>query len=125
VDGSGNDRPHLLDPSVLGRTIGHPDTSAALLPRSAFAFIRPTELRGNLGHNVFRKAGISNVNASLSRTWRIGPERSLMFRAESINFLNTPQFDLPGRELTAPNFAVITNTLNDGRTFRFLLRFGF
>ncbi len=125
VDGSGNDRPHLLDPGILGRTIGHPDTSAALLPRSAFSYIRPTDRRGNLGHNIFRKGGISNVNASLSRTWRIRSEKSLNFRAESINFLNTPQFDLPGRELTSPSFGVITNTLNDGRTFRFLLRFGF
>ncbi len=125
VDGSGNDRPNVLDPSVLGRTIGRPETSAQLLPRSAFSFIRPAELRGNLGHNVFRKAGISNVNAALSRTWRISSERSLLFRAESINFFNTPQFDLPGRELTSPSFGVITNTLNDGRTFRFLLRFAF
>jgi hypothetical protein len=125
VDGSGNDRPNLLDPSILGRTIGHPDSSARLLPRSAFGFIRPTDRRGNLGYNVFRKGGIANVNASLSRTWRIRSEKSLTFRAESINFLNTPQFDLPGRELTSPSFGAITNTLNDGRTFRFLLRFSF
>ena len=32
VDGNGGDRPNLLDPSILGRTIGNPDTSAKLLP---------------------------------------------------------------------------------------------
>ncbi len=125
VDGSGNDRPHLLDPGILGRTIGHPDSSRLLLPRSAFAFLQPTDPRGNLGHHVFRKAGIGNVNASLGRTWRLGSEKSLTLRAESINFLNTPQFDAPTRELASPSFGQITNTLNEGRTFRFLLRLGF
>lgn len=125
VDGSGNDRPNLVDPRILGRTIGDPDTSRQLLPRSAFTYINPTDLRGNLGHNNFRRGGIHNVNAALSRTWPIGSERTLTFRAESINFFNTPQFDVPSHDLTAPSFGQITNTLNDGRTFRFLLRFAF
>ncbi len=120
VDGSAGDRPNLLDPSILGREIGNPD---AVLPRSAFSFIGPTDSRGNLGRNVFRKGGIRNLNASLSKTWKIGGERSLTFRAESVNFLNTPQFAEPGKELTAPSFGQITNTLNEGRTFQFLIQF--
>ena len=43
----------------------------------------------------------------------------------SINFFNAPQFAEPGRTLAAADFGQITNTLNDGRTFRFLLRFAF
>ena len=125
VDGSQGDRPNLVDPAVLGRTLGNPDTSALLLPRSAFAFIRPTDERGNLGHNVFRKGGIRNVNAALSREWKLGAEKAVTLRAESINLLNTPQFAEPGKELTSPSFGQITNTLNDGRTFRFLLRLSF
>ena len=125
VDGSQGDRPNVLDQSVLGRTIGNPDTSRILLPKAAFQFIQPSDLRGNLGHNVFRKGGIANVNAALARTWKLGPERSLTVRGESINFFNTPQFAQPGSELTSPNFGLITNTLNDGRTFRFLLRVAF
>ena len=35
VDGSNGDRPNLLDPRVLGQTFGDPNTSSALLPRSA------------------------------------------------------------------------------------------
>ncbi len=121
VDGNGSDRPHLLDPAILGRTIGHPDSSRRLLPRAAFDFLRPTEERGNLGRNVFRKGGIHNVNAALSRTWTVRREKRLTVRAESVNFLNTPQFAEPGFEVANPNFGQITNTLNDGRTFRFLL----
>jgi len=125
VDGSRGDRPMLLDPSVLGRTIGDPDTSAGLLPRSAFRFINaPDELAGNLGRNTFRKGKIANVNASLARTWTAPADWTVELRLESINLFNTPQFAEPGRNLTAPNFGQINNTLNDGRTFRAQLRFG-
>ena len=47
------------------------------------------------------------------------------FRAESINLLNTPQFADPVTDLTSPSFGQITNTLNEGRTFQFQLRFRF
>ncbi len=125
VDANGGDRPNLVDPSVLGRTVSHPDTSRQLLPRSAFAFIRPTDRAGNLGRNVFRKGGIRNVNGALSKNWSLSAEKQLMFRAESINLFNTPQFAEPGRDLVNPNFGQITNTLNDGRTLQFLLQFSF
>ncbi len=125
VDGDQGDRPNILDPSILGRTIGHPDSSRALLPRSAFGYIQPTEARGNIGNNTFRKAGIANVNASLARTWSAGGDRKLLFRVEAVNLANTPQFAEPWRELSSPNFAFITNTLNDGRALRFHLRFQF
>ena len=124
VDGNGNDRPNLLDPSILGRTIANPDTSTKLLPRSAFATIKPTESRGNLGRGVFRKGPIHNVNASLSRSWSFQHDMKISFRAESINLFNTPQFAEPGFELGNQNFGQITNTLNDGRTFRFGLQVG-
>ncbi|HEX4946778.1 MAG TPA: hypothetical protein VFZ34_08950 [Blastocatellia bacterium] len=122
ADGSSNDRPNLLDPGILGRTIGHPDTSRQLLPRSAFAFLSTGQVRGNLGRHVFRKGPIRNVNASLSRAWSFAHDLRLTFRAESINFFNTPQFAEPGTQILDPNFGAITNTLNDGRTFRFTLQ---
>lgn len=125
VDGASSDRPNVIDPSVLGRTIGHPDMSTQLLPRSAFSFIEPTEDRGSLGRNTFRKDGISNVNAALSRRWPLNSDMALNFSAESVNLFNTPQFAEPGREVAAANFGAITNTLNDGRTFRFLVGFSF
>ncbi len=125
VDGEFGDRPHILDPSILGRSIDHPDTAPLRLPRSAFAFMQPDELRGNLARNAFRKDGIRNVNFSVSRSWKIAGEKTVTFRAESINFLNTAQFAQPGGELSGANFGEITNTLNDGRSFRFMLRLSF
>ena len=125
VDGNSGDRVHIVDPSILGRTIDNPDTSVAGLPASAFAFMSVGELRGNIGRNTFRKDGVNNVNTSLSRTWRVSAEKAFTFRAESINFFNSPQFASPGSTLSSPNFGRITNTLNEGRTFRFFLRFAF
>ena len=124
IDGRLGDRPMLLDPTVLGRVVGSPDTSETLLPRSAFRFIdAPAEQAGSLGRNTFRKGKIANVNASLSRRFAIGPEWTMELRAESINFFNTPQFAEPGKYLATLNFSQINNTLNDGRTFRFQIKF--
>ena len=125
VDGVAGDRPNILDPAILGRAIANPDTSRLLLPRSAFAYIAPTEQRGNLGMNTFRRGGIRNLNASLERRFAIASDWSVAFRAESINLLNTPQFAEPVSDLSNPAFGLITNTLNDGRTFKFTLRVEF
>jgi len=119
VDGTNGDRANLVDPTILGRTIGNPDTSRALLPRSAFSLIQPTDARGNLGFNTFRRGGIRNMNAALARSWPLRRDASLTLRAESINFLNTPQFAAPSADLSSPAFGKITNTLNDGRSFQF------
>ena len=125
VDGVAGDRPRLLDPSVLGRTIDHPDTSRQLLPRTAFGFLRPGDLQGDIGRNVVRKDGIQNVNFAVARSWKIAGENALMFRAEAINLFNTPQFAFPGNDLSGGNFGQITNTLNDGRTFNLTMRLSF
>ncbi len=125
VDGDQGDRPDVVDPSVLGRVIGHPDTSRALLPATAFSYIKPTSSRGNLGSNTFRKAGIANVNLSLQRAFALHGDWRLHLRAEAVNAFNTPQFAEPWRELSSPSFGFITNTLNDGRAFRFQLKLAF
>jgi TonB-dependent receptor-like protein len=125
VDGTSGDRPNLVDPGVLGATVGHPDTSRESLPRSAFAFIEPTDTRGNLGWNTFRKGGIANINASVWRTFPLERDRELVFRAQSVNLTNTAQFAEPGNRLTNPDFGYITNTLNDGRAFQFSLQLRF
>jgi len=120
VDGGPSDRPNLLDPSILGRTVDDPNASASILRADRFAFIRPGEHRGNLGRNTFRKDGIANLNAALGKQWRWngGREWTLLVRAEAYNLANHPQFDEPQRNLSSPSFGRITNTLNDGRVFQ-------
>jgi hypothetical protein len=126
LDGAFGDRINVVDTSVLGRIVGNPDTSLARLPRSAFAFMdAPRQLAGNIGRNTFRKGKIANVNASVQRTFAVRGDLSATLRGESINLFNTPQFADPGTQLGSPNFGQITNTLNDGRAFRFTLRLSF
>ena len=62
---------------------------------------------------------------SLARRFVLKGDTSVEFRIESLNFLNHAQFQEPGRNLRDVNFGQITNTLNDGRTFRFTLRVAF
>jgi hypothetical protein len=125
VDGGPSDRPHILDPSILGRTISHPDQAPIILRRDRFGFLTPGDLRGSLARNAFRRAAIANLNGSFSKRWRIAgaSERHLQLRAESFNLGNRPQFDEPNRNLNATAFGKITNTLNDGRIFQLSLRF--
>jgi hypothetical protein len=125
LDGVSSDRPNVLDPSVLGAKVDHPDTSQASLPSSAFGFQTPDQLAGTVGRNTFRKDGVWNVNMSLSRRFPVKGDTSVELRAESLNLLNHAQFAEPGRSLRESNFGQITNTLNDGRTFQFTLKLDF
>jgi hypothetical protein len=120
VDGGSADRPNIVDPSILGATIAHPDTAPLILRRDRFGYIVPGEPRGNLGRGTFRKDGIANFNAAVSRQWRWGGggERTVLLRAEAYNLTNHAQFDEPQRNLSAPPFGKITNTLNDGRVLQ-------
>ncbi len=124
VDGGPSERPNILDPSILGKTIPHPDVAPSILSRDRFAYIRPGDRRGNLARNSFRKARLANWNASMSKQWVFGQRREwrALLRGEVYNLSNTPQFDEPQRNLTSPAFGKITNTLNDGRVFQFGLR---
>jgi hypothetical protein len=124
VDGGPSDRPTILDPTLLGRTIPHPDLAPQLMRRDRFAYIRPGEARGNIGRNTLRKARIANWNAAATKQWVVGGHREwrAQFRAEVYNLTNTPQFDEPQRNLTSPSFGKITNTLNDGRVFQLAIR---
>ena len=87
---------------------------------SLSSFCGITNLRLGLPSQYIISLG--NVNAALSRRWGMGNEANLMFRAEAINLFNTPQFAEPGFEVANQNFGQITNTLNDGRTFRMTLQ---
>jgi hypothetical protein len=120
VDGGPSDRPNIVDPSILGKTIGHPDTAPQILRRDRFSFIAPGQPRGSIGRGTFRKAPIHNWNASINKTWQFAGSRewALLVRGEVYNLTNTPQFDEPQRNLTSPSFGRITNTLNDGRVFQ-------
>jgi len=127
-DGQPGDRPNVLDPSILGATIGNPDTSTQILRRELFSFITPGEERGNIGNNVFRKQAIQNINAAVSREWKWQHADQILifrFQAQAFNLTNHAQFDEPGSTLSSKNFGKITNTLNDGRVMQFRIGLSF
>lgn len=124
VDGGSGDRPNIVDPSILGAVISHPNMAPVVLRRDRFAYIQPGEMRGNLGRNTFRKQGIANFNAGVTKQWRWDGVRewTLLLRGEAYNLTNHAQFDEPQRNLSSPAFGKITNTLNDGRVLQLSLR---
>ena len=142
VDGDTQDRPNILNPSLLGKSFDNPDTASTLLASNTCrrpgidglpylhcqyfdTNILPSG-RGNLGMNTFRKDGTANWNVALGKSFRLpGGERSLDFRSEFINFFNKPQFDKPGVQLAVATFGNITNTVNKGRQVQFTVKLNF
>ena len=128
VDGESGDRPNLLDPSILGRSVDNPDTSTNVLNSTMFNTIIPPGGRGNLGMSTFRKKGTNTTNLSLGRTFRLGADRlrTVLFRIESMNVFNRAQFDKPGTLLSSSaTFGKITNTVNKGRQVQLSLHLSF
>ncbi|MBL8223488.1 MAG: hypothetical protein JNL62_29925, partial [Bryobacterales bacterium] len=83
VDGGPSDRPNIIDTSILGKTISHPDVAPIILSRDKFGFIVPGDRRGSLGKGAFRKAGIANWNGAFTKRWKLAgaSERTVQFRA--------------------------------------------
>ena len=118
VDGNGGDRPNLIDPAVLGHRrepghFAHPLAGVCVCVHGAYC--RKRQPRAN----TFRRGGIRNVNASLSKIWRISSEQRVTLPGGVHQPHEHPQFAEPGNVLGTPEFRSITNTLNDGRAFRF------
>jgi hypothetical protein len=144
VDGvRASDRPNLLDPSILGASIDHPDTARLVLgadtcvrvPMTApdgasFRIIRckhfdtslPIGGRGSIGYNALRSDGVHNWNVAVERDFPVREETRLLFRTEFINFFNHPQFAEPNLRIASDTFGEITNTANRGRLVSFLMR---
>ncbi|MGH9783023.1 MAG: TonB-dependent receptor domain-containing protein [Terriglobia bacterium] len=125
VDGVGGDRPNLLNPAILGKSLDHPDTSTSIWRREYFDTNIAPGGRGNLGFQTFRQDGISNWNVALERDFVFREPVALRFRTEFINFLNHAQFEGPDDEMAFEPFAKIINTANRGRVIQLLLRLQF
>jgi hypothetical protein len=122
VDGVRGDRPNLLNPAILWKSLDHPDTSASVWRREYFDTNIAPGGRGNLGFQTFRQDGISNWNVALEKDFPIREPVRLQFRSEFINLWNHPQFEGPMDEMAFETFGKITNTANRGRVIQFLLR---
>jgi len=92
------------------------------------AFSRPPAgaAQGTAARNSVRAPGISTVDLSLFKTFRLMGRSALELRIESFNLFNHPQYSAPNQTLNDPNFGRITATrLNTERQFQLAARFTF
>jgi hypothetical protein len=57
---------------------------------------------GNAGRNILKGPAAYNWDFSLFKNYRVREHQSVEFRAEMFNLFNTPEFGLPGGNLSAP-----------------------
>ncbi|MGA7556796.1 MAG: hypothetical protein WBW54_23845, partial [Candidatus Acidiferrales bacterium] len=77
----------------------------------------PTELFqfGNEGRNSLRGPGLTVLNLSLAKGFSFTERVKMELRADFVNALNHPSFNIPGQQLGASNFGEINNaTLGNG-----------
>lgn len=96
---------------------------------SAFAPVNGIRF-GNMGLNALRGPRWFNMNLGLFRKFEPAERLDLQFRAEALNFTNTPTLNNPNATVTTPsNFMMITSTNSSAtspqRTIRFGLRLAF
>jgi len=99
------------------------------------AFAPVTDVRfGNSGRNTLRGPGFVNLDASLFRDFKVREDLTVQFRAEVFNVTNTPAFNNPGSNASAPTrnadgtilnlngYTEITSAQATERQIRFALR---
>ncbi len=128
-DGFAESRPVLLDSSLLGRTIGNPNTSREQLPASAFRQATLADLDCCiLGRNTFFADGVKNFDFAISKKFLMPFEgHSLSVRADLFNAFNHVQFGFPNSTFTSSGFGQINGTATQytPRNVQFSLRYIF
>ena len=98
------DRPDLVgDPDTGPRTVTQWFNTAAFALPPRFTY-------GTSGRNIIQGPSTRNVDASLFKNVTLGTSKSLQFRIEVFNLLNTVNFNPPGTVFGAANFGVISGT---------------
>jgi len=120
--GGGQDRPNAtgLDPTLPGDQ----QSIARWFNTDAYV-LQPLGSFGNAGRNTFTGPGISNVDASIIRNFRIAASKTLQFRLEAFNLLNNPIWNDPNTTLTSPLYGTINSTRRPMREMQLALKFVF
>jgi hypothetical protein len=125
-DGFSENRPVVVDPSVIGGTVDDPDTSTQQLPRSAFRRSTLADFGGAIvGRNSMYGDGVRNVDLGLYKTFKLVHGHSLQARVEAYNAFNRAQFAFPTPDLANANFGRLLTQQNTSRTVQFALRYMF
>jgi hypothetical protein len=122
-------RPVILDPSILGRGVDHPSTSREALPRSAFRAATLADFgSGIIGRNTFFRDGQKVVDIGISKFFNMPWEgHRVMLRADLFNAFNHPWYGTPVTDIAATNFGAITgnNSLYSPRVIQVALKYTF
>jgi hypothetical protein len=81
---------------------------------------------GNCGVGILRGPSELNLDLGIQKNFAITEARNVEFRAEFLNFTNTPKFNLPLNDHAAgPAFGVISSTVANPRIIQFALKYNF
>jgi hypothetical protein len=80
---------------------------------------------GNAPRTMLTGPGLTNVDLSFFKSFRIHDQQTVQFRAEIFNLLNTAQFANPATSVGGVGFGQITSTINPARQVQFALKYAF
>jgi outer membrane receptor protein involved in Fe transport len=124
-DGFSENRPIILDPSILGSTIGSIGSGEQDLPRSAFQRASPDSFADLVGRNTFYGDGVRNVDAGLTKNVQLPGNDRVMLRVELYNVFNRRQWQFPSNDLASTTFGRITSQFNTARALQVHVRYIF
>jgi hypothetical protein len=105
--------------------LGGVGNGAPFYDPTAFAPVSAVRF-GNMGANALRGPRMFNMNLGLFRSFNATERFNIQFRAEALNFTNTPTLNNPSATVTTPaSFMMITSAQQTQRTIRFGLRLAF
>jgi outer membrane receptor protein involved in Fe transport len=120
LDGQPTDRPNQ---------VGNPFGPGTRNPQKWFdasAFVHPPQgTDGLVARNSLEGPGISNLDFSLFKNFRIGERQNVQFRAEFFNIFNHPNFDIPVNDFNSPAVGQIHDTRLPNRQLQFALKYAF
>jgi hypothetical protein len=86
--------------------------------------VAPQFTFGNLGPRIsMRGPGLVNWDVSVFKTFPVTERLKAQFRAEALNFTNTPLFGTPTTNIASPSFGKITTQTNFSRLVQLGVRF--
>jgi hypothetical protein len=117
LNGQGNQRPNKVSDNVYLKDGYRWLDPAAFRAPAAGTF-------GDLENNSLIGPSRFNVDMGLTRSFRVGGERQVQFRAEVFNVFNRVHLNNPVSALNSPNFGLITSAA-DPRIVQLALKFTF
>ncbi len=90
------------------------------------AFRTPTCICfGNSGRGILYGPKTKQLDAGVSKNFKVNERLKFQFRAEAFNVTNTPQFGFPNQNFDSPTAGRITSTIGDSRDMQLALRLDF